>query len=220
MMLSQNMPSLLCWVTLCRGHFHHYYKPWKDHLYCKLNTTVGKISRVKPLRIYRCINNMETVILAALIISISPDFLENFGTDVNGSELISWKSFQSFLSASYKTEFQDWPKSVQWNGNYLEEIFKHLGIPGDNLKSGHVNREMGIPFASISEVQTLSLVFYLSYGYHLVSVWKRIMCNYNNWYKLTVVFCESVNLIGYITVFYLNNRVFLSRNYQTGSSEK
>ena len=50
---------------------------------------------------------METVILAALIISISPDFLENFGTDVNGSELISWKSFQSFLSANYETEFQD-----------------------------------------------------------------------------------------------------------------
>ena len=32
--------------------------------------------------------------------------------------------------------------------------------------------------------------------------------------KFSVVYCESVNLIGYITVFYLNNRVFLSRNYR------
>ena len=39
------------------------------------------------------------------------------------------------------------------------------------------------------------------------------------WYKFIVVSFESVNLIGYITVLYLNNRVFLSRNYQTDSSE-
>lgn len=50
-MLLQNMPSLLCWVTLYRGHFHHCYKPWRGHLYCKLNTAVSKVSRVEPLSI-------------------------------------------------------------------------------------------------------------------------------------------------------------------------
>ena len=54
---------------------------------------------------------------------------------------------------------------------------------------------------SSSEIQGLN------YGAPLLGLARSIL------YKFTVVYCESVNLIGYITVDYINNSLHLARKY-------
>ena len=73
-MLLQSMPSLLCWVTLYRGHLHQCCKQWKGHLYCKLSIVISKHNQSSP---FRC--HFDTYIYRHLLIVLFLIVLEKTG---------------------------------------------------------------------------------------------------------------------------------------------